>query len=181
MKAHSRKERQKCNNFEWMLRKCDLKALKIKQASGVTSHSGHNLPLEWGHLCPQDVCPSLESSALEGGCPANGKGGAKAGGQRVSSLFFKSLVILLKKKKKKIQNLQTTQQIHKCYKSHISWPIFLFFVCLSWWCGSCNNLFPLMILASFPRLLSSHSLMLFWPMIPGSLVTMPAGLPVTQH
>lgn len=83
-----------------MLRKCDLKALKIKQASGVTSHSGHNLPLEWGHLSLQDVCPSLESSALEGGCPANGKGGAKAGGQRVSSLFFKSLVILLKKKKK---------------------------------------------------------------------------------
>lgn len=144
MKAHSRKERQKCNNFEWMLRKCDLKALKIKQASGVTSHSGHNLPLEWGHLSLQDVCPSLESSALEGGCPANGKGGAKAGGQRVSSLFFKSLVILLKKKKK-IQNLQTTQQIHKCYKSHISWPIFLFFlyacpggvavatICFLWW------------------------------------------------
>jgi hypothetical protein len=45
----------------------------------------HNPQLEWGHLSPQDVCPSLENPASQGGHPSNRKG-AGAVGQGVSRL-----------------------------------------------------------------------------------------------
>lgn len=167
-----------------MLRKWDLKA-------GV-------LPL-WKSNRPQGSLPTLDTTSLWSGvtCPLRmfvllwkaalyredsqqmGRGGAEVGGQRVSSLFFKSLVILLKKKYKTSKPPNKSINVTEVtFSDRFS---FFFFVCLSWWCGSCNNLLPLMILASFPRPLSSHSLMLFWTMIPGSLVTIVSRSPVTWH
>lgn len=140
MKAHSRKERQKCNNFEWMLRKCALKAWV--------------LPL-WKSNRPQGSLPTLDTTSLWSGvtCPLRmfvllwkaqlyredaqqmGRGGAEAGGQRVTSLVFKSLVILLKKKKKASKPPNISANVTKVtFSDRFS---FFFFFCMPvlvvWW------------------------------------------------